>query len=130
MHRLLAYSHEIMSPAEAGSGLPAGKRQHQPFRIVKLLNQGSPLLLQALATAENLKSVVVDVWVSGIETETKLMTYKVTNARIISSDRMPNRSRVSAILSFEEIAFAYQKIEVTYQPTGATASDDWYGPVL
>lgn len=134
MHKLLAYSHEIVSPSDPASGLPTGKRQHQPFRIVKLLNQGSPLLMQAMTTSENLTSVVVDVWVTGGGGfETKLMTYKLTNARIISlRPWMPNRSDVSAqsYPPSEEIAFAYQNIEVTFQSTGATASDDWSQPKL
>lgn len=38
-HRLLAYSHEIVSPRDPATGQATGKRQHQPFRIVKVLNQ-------------------------------------------------------------------------------------------
>ena len=60
-HRLLAYSHEIVSPRDPASGLPTGKRQHQPFRIVKLINQGSPPFLTAMTTSEAL-TVVVDIW--------------------------------------------------------------------
>jgi len=131
-HELLAYSHEIVSPNDPATGLPTGKRQHQPFRIVKLLNQGSPLLLQAMANNENLTSVLVDVWVSNpTGAELKLMTYKLTNARIVSiRPWMPNRSDTSArsYPPAEEIAFTYQKIEVTFQPAGVTASDDWITP--
>jgi type VI secretion system secreted protein Hcp len=133
-HKLLAYSHEIVSPTDPASGLPTGKRQHQPFRIVKLLNQGSPGLFSAMVQNENLTSVVIDVWSPGVAggTEVKLMTYKLTNARIISlRPWMPNRSDASAqsYPPAEEIAFAYQKIEVTFVPTGTTASDDWESPV-
>lgn len=133
-HQLLAYSHEIVVPTDSASGLPTGKRQHQPFRIVKLLNQGSPGLFQAMVNNENLTSVAIDVWAPGTAggTEVKLMTYKLTNARIVSlRPWMPNRSDTSAqsYPPAEEIAFAYQKITVTFDPTGATATDNWESPV-
>ena len=133
-HRLLAYSHEIVSPRDAASGLPTGKRQHQPFRIVKLLNEGSPLLLTAMTTSENLTSVIIDVWTPGATgAEIKLMTYTLTNARIVSlRPWMPNHSDASAQTypPAEEIAFTYQRISVMYQPGGIESTDDWNEPAL
>jgi len=128
-HRLLAYSHEIVTPRDAASGLPTGRRQHQPFRIVKLLNEGSPQLMTALTTGENLTSVVINVWTpSAVGTEIVLMTYTLTNARIVSlRPWMPNHSDASAVNypPSEEIAFTYQRITVTYQPGGVESVDDW-----
>ena len=128
-HRLLAYSHEIVVPRDSASGLPTGKRQHQPFRIVKLLNAGSPLLMTVLASAENLPSVVIDVWTpTAVGSEIKLMTYTLTNARIVSlRPWMPNRSDASA-LSYppsEEVAFTYQKISVLFPEGGIESVDEW-----
>ena len=129
LHSLLAYSHEITIPRDPVSGLPTGKRQHQPFRIVKLLNQGSPQLMTALTTGENLTSVVIDVWTpTAVGAEVKLMTYTLTNAHIVSlRPWMPNKSDASAQTypPAEEIAFTYQRITVLYQPGGIESSDDW-----
>jgi type VI secretion system secreted protein Hcp len=128
-HRLLAYSHEIVMPRDPTSGLPTGKRQHQPFRIVKLLNQGSPQLMTAMTTGEDLSSVVIDVWTPGVAgAEIKLMTYMLTNAHVVSlRPWMPNRSDTSAqsYPPAEEIAFTYQSITVTYQPGGIVSVDEW-----
>jgi type VI secretion system secreted protein Hcp len=128
-HKLLAYSHEIVSPRDPASGLPTGKRQHQPFRVVKLINRASPILLQVLATNERLTTVTIDLWVpapTGVEV--KMLTYTLTNAQLVSSRPwMPNKSD-SATASYppaEELAFIYQKISVTYHDGGITGEDDW-----
>jgi len=128
-HRLLGYSHEIVCLRDAATGLPTGKRQHQPFRIIKLLNQGSPLLMTAMTSGENLSSVVVDVWsVNATGLEAKVMTYTLTNAHIVSiRPWMPNHSDLSAqsYPPAEEIAFTYQTITVRFQPTGTESTDAW-----
>ena len=129
LHSLRAYSHEIVVPRDAASGLPTGKRQHQPFRIVKLLNQGSPGLLTAMTTGENLTSVVIDVWTPSVTgAEVKLMTYTLTNAQIVSiRPWMPNKSDASAANypPAEEIAFTYQSISVLFVPSGSESVDYW-----
>ena len=128
-HRLLAYSHEIVSPRDPASGLPTGRRQHQPFRIVKLINQGSPRLMTALTDNESLSSVVIDVYAPGETTaEIKLLSYTLINARIVSlRPWMPNRSDASAVNypPAEEIAFTYQTIKVVYHNGGIESTDDW-----
>lgn len=130
-HRLLAYSHEIVSPRDPATGQATGKRQHQPFRIVKVLNQGSPPLMTAMTAGESLSSVVIDIWTAlptGIET--KLLSYTLTNARIVSlRPWMPNRSDSSALTypPAEEIAFTYQTIRVTYWNGGIESVDEWNG---
>lgn len=130
-HRLLAYSHEIVSPRDPATGQATGKRQHQPFRIVKYLNQSSPLLLTALANNERLKTVTIDIWGidrAGTGVERKLLTYVLTGATIISlRPWMPNKSDTSAASypPAEEIAFVYQSIEVTWTDGGIVGQDSW-----
>ena len=97
--------------------------------IVKLLNQGSPPLMTAMTSGENLTSVVIDVWTpSAVGSEVKLLTYKLTNARIVSlRPWMPNRSDASAVNypPAEEIAFTYQSISVLYLNGGIESTDEW-----
>jgi len=40
----IAFEQEIVSPRDAASGLPTGKRQHKPFTITKELDKSSPVL--------------------------------------------------------------------------------------
>lgn len=130
-HVLLAYSHEIVSPRDPVSGLPAGKRQHQPFRVVKLINQGSPRLMTAMTSNELLSTVVVDVWSPSVTgAEIKILSYTLTNARIVSlRPWMPNRSDPSATNypPAEEIAFVYESIRVTFHNGEIESIDGWNG---
>ncbi len=130
-HRLLAYSHEIVSPRDPASGQATGKRQHQPFRIVKLINEGSPKLLTAMKNNEALTEVVVDIWTPSVTgVETKLLTYTLKNARIVSlRPWMPNKSDTSAqpYPPAEEIAFVYESIRLTFHNGGIESTDDWNG---
>lgn len=128
-HRLLAYSHEIVSPRDSASGLPTGKRQHSPFRIVKLINRASPLLLQALAKNELLREVKLDLYTLGFTgPEIRMLTYTLTNARVVSiRPWMPNKSdaATAGYPPAEEVAFTYEKITVTYQNEGLVGEDEW-----
>ena len=46
-----AVSHEIVSPRDAASGLPTGKRQHKPITITTEWGASTPLFLNALTSA-------------------------------------------------------------------------------
>src|SRR5437764_13583259 len=54
-----AVNHEIISPRDAASGLPTGKRQHKPFVIRKEIDKSSPLLFKVFVTNETLTEVVL-----------------------------------------------------------------------
>jgi len=41
---VIGTTHEVVSPRDAASGLPTGKRQHKPFTITKEVDKSSPLL--------------------------------------------------------------------------------------
>jgi type VI secretion system secreted protein Hcp len=113
---LTGVSHEIISPRDAGSGLPTGKRQHQPITITKQFDKTSPLLLKALVSNENLTSVLIGLLRNGQQ----VATIKLTNASV---------SHYNLHGMTETWAFTYQKIEWTWVDGGVTASDDWEAPV-
>jgi type VI secretion system secreted protein Hcp len=114
---ILAIGHEIVSPRDAASGLPTGKRQHKPFVITKELDKSTPLLLTALITNENLTTVKVAI-TDG--TSNTVMTIELQNASVAS------RKQVGET---EEVSFTYQKIIWTWVDGGVTAEDDWEAPV-
>ena len=113
---LQAVSHEIISPRDAASGLPTGKRQHKPITITKELDKSSPLLLNALVTNENLSSVTITLNGGG----KPVATIKLTNASIAGYDEHGTT---------ETWSFTYQKIMWTWLDGGITAQDDWEAPV-
>ncbi len=131
-HRLLAYSHEVTVPVDAGSGQVSGRRQHHPFSVVKLVNKGSPLLFQALVTHQTLSTVDIMIWTpAATGTETRLLTYTLTDATVVSiRPWMPNKSDPSTrdYPPAEEVSFAYRSIQVTFHDGNITATDTWSSP--
>jgi type VI secretion system secreted protein Hcp len=131
---VIAVNHEIVSPRDAASGLPTGKRMHKPLVITKELDKSSPLLYNALVNNENLSEFELQFWQpSATGAEKQHYTIKLTNANIASMHFvMPNNKHpdLMKFSEYEEIAFTYQKIEWTWMDGGITAQDDWEAPVV
>ena len=135
---IIAVSHEIISPRDAASGLPTGKRMHKPFVITKELDKSSPLLYNALVNNENISTWVLKFWTPQIKattgggTEVQHYTVTLTNANIASiSFRLANNKHpdLMKFAEYEEVAFTYQKINWTWNDGGISAEDDWETPV-
>ena len=135
---VIAVSHEVVSPRDAASGLPTGKRMHKPFVITKELDKSSPLLYQVLCTNENVSEWELEFWTpqlratTGTGTEVQHFSVKLTNANIASiSFRMANNKHpdLMKFAEYEEVAFTYQKIEWTWKDGGITSGDDWEAPL-
>ena len=134
---VIAVNHEVVSPRDAASGLPTGKRQHKPFTIIKELDKATPLLMNALVNNENITEWELQFWTpqlsaaSGTGSEKQHYTVKLTNANIASINfKMANNKHPDLMkyAEYEEIAFTYQKIEWTWIDGGITAMDDWESP--
>jgi type VI secretion system secreted protein Hcp len=130
---IIAVSHEVVSPRDAASGLPTGKRLHKPFVITKELDKASPLLWNVLAHNENVTEWELQFWQpSATGAEKQHYTVKLTNANIASiAYRMANNKHpdLMKFTEYEEISFTYQKIEWLWVEGGITAMDDWEAPV-
>ncbi len=116
------FEHEIVSPRDPASGLPTGKRQHKPFKVVMEVGPEDPLLMNALVTNENLTSVTIGFYKPG--TSTVGTTVKLTNASVASF----SHACTTVTTGCEGISFTYQKIEWTWVDGGTTAEDDWEAP--
>lgn len=129
----LAMEHEIVSPRDAASGLPTGRRQHKPLTIVKPIDKATPLLMKLLTNNESatvtLKFFRADSsTVGGGGKPEQYYTITLTNAAVSSiRDWKPNTRDVSADRAgdLEEISFTYQKITWTWTDGGITHEDDW-----
>jgi type VI secretion system secreted protein Hcp len=136
---VIALSHEIVSPRDAASGLPTGKRMHKPIVITKELDKSSPLLYNALVNNENIQEWELQFWTpqvkatEGMGTEVNHYTLKLTNANIASINfRMANNKHpdLMKFAEYEEVSFTYQKIQWTWNQGGITAEDDWEAPIV
>jgi len=129
---IIGYSHEVISPRDAASGMASGKRQHKPIVITKELDKSTPILANVLYNNENLTSWELRFWrPSPSGQEVQFYTVELVNATIASvrsemlnnkyPENMQHRER-------EHVAFTYQKIIQTWEDGGITAEDDWETP--
>ena len=131
---VIAVSHDVVSPRDAASGLPTGKRQHKPFIITKEVDKSSPLLYNALVNNESITSWTLQFWQpdpKGVEKQH--YSIELENAQIAGirlemlnnkyPENMDHKER-------EQGSFTYQKIVWTWQDGGITAEDDWEAPVV
>lgn len=130
---VIALNHEVVSPRDAASGLPTGKRQHKPITITKEVDKSSPILYNILTNNENVTEWKLEFWQpSAAGKEQQHYTIALTNASIASirmemlnnkyPENMQHKER-------EHVSFCYQKIEWTWMDGGITAMDDWEAPV-
>lgn len=130
---VIGFSHEVISPRDAASGLPTGKRQHRAITITKEIDRSSPLLLNALVNNENIKTLELRFWQpSASGKEVQYYTIKLVNANIagIRQEMLNNKYPENMqIAEREHVSFTYQKIVWTFESGGITSEDDWEAPV-
>jgi type VI secretion system secreted protein Hcp len=136
---VIAVSHSIISPRDAASGLPTGKRMHKPFVITKELDKSSPLLYNILVNNENITTWKLEHWTpqtdqrTGTGTEIQHFTIELENANIASIDyRMANNKHpdLMKFAEYEDVSFTYEKITWTWMKGGIMSSDSWLSPVV
>jgi type VI secretion system secreted protein Hcp len=126
---VLGCNHEIISPRDIASGLPTGQRQHKPLTITKALDCSSPLLMNVLATNENIKTLLLQFWQTDrVGKEVPLYSIRLDNASIsavrfeMPFDSTPESKQYP---EHEVISFCYGKISWTWEQGGISAQDDW-----
>ncbi len=120
---VLTVSENIVSPRDPQTGLASGKRQHLPLKITKEVGAGSPQLQQALAKNEVLKEVVLQFARNNGGKTQVYRTIRLVNAQVAAIQRRSGSGKNAA--GREEIAFTYQKLEVTDSQGSKTAVDNW-----
>ena len=121
-----SYEQEATVPMSAG-GLATGKRQYQPLKITKRIDQSSPHLLRALA-----QNAVVDAEFHfyrvnrGSGAVQQFYTVEIKQAHVVSIKQMnPDRTvpATAALPPMEEVAFAFGTIKWTFVEGGITQED-------
>jgi type VI secretion system secreted protein Hcp len=129
---IIAFNHEVISPRDAASGLPTGKRQHKPVTVTKEIDKSSPLLCNLLVNNENVSALEVRFWQpSPTGAEIQHYTVQLTNASVagIRTEMLNNKYQENMQhKEREHISFCYQKITLTWEEGGITAEDDWEAP--
>ena len=136
---VIAMSHEIVSPRDAASGLPAGKIQHKPLTVTVEWDSSIFQFYTALFSNETLSEVTIDFFtpstlgqVGGTGAEVNYVTVKLSNASIASIRSTQPNTKNPELLRYKEyleVSFTYQKIEVKNNIGGGTAIGNWQGPI-
>ena len=119
---VIAVNHSIVSPRDAASGLPTGKRIHKPFVIFKYPDKSSPRLLAAIATNEALTVEVRFYRTVSTGATVLYHTFKLTNANV--AEITTDGTTASGARIMEKVSFTYQKIEVTDHVNGVVVVDE------
>ncbi len=129
---IIGFAHEVVSPRDAASGLPTGKRQHKPITVTKEIDKATPLLMNVLTNNENIKDWELRFWQpSKSGKEVQFYTIQLMNASVagIRSEMLNNKYPENMQhKEREHISFCYQKVIWTYEDGGITAEDDWEAP--
>ena len=123
---ITSFSFSVESPHDAATGQASGKRQYHPIMIRKRWGEASPQIYTALATNENLTSVLIEfVGVSAKGIEQVDHSFSLTNATISALREFTEPvAGGNEIDDLEEISFTFQKIEIK-DKSGKTSVDDW-----
>jgi type VI secretion system secreted protein Hcp len=126
--RVNELSYGVLSPRDPASGLPTGKRQHQPVAVVVTTGPQTPLVFNAIVTNENLVDVKIDLYEptpTGLQA--LALTIELTNASI-SDFELSYTSGTPGVLQ-DRYSFTFQKIVVRWVNGAITGEDDWETPV-
>ena len=130
----------MISPRDAASGQPTGKRMHKQYSLIHEVDIATPLLFNALVNNENITTWQLKYYASQIGNdrttatalEQNYFTVDLVNASIASIDfRMANNKHpdLMKFREYLEVSYVYQKITWTWVKGGITASDDWETPL-
>jgi type VI secretion system secreted protein Hcp len=139
---VLSLSGGVISPRDPASGLPTGKRQHQPLVIVKHLDKASPNLFMSAVTNENLTSVDCSFYRHDGRSMQKYFRIALLNANISEFDigatpAMAGSPQFAAPFipggevlgaAVQTVKFTYQRITLEDPINGTIAEDDWQSP--
>lgn len=128
MIEVVSVGYNVSQTIDAASGLPSGKRQHRPVRILKAVDKSSPKLFLALTNGENLKDVIIRFWRPDNQSgaEQHYYTIQLINASVISIS--PSHSSIGDSINApmrEAVSFSFQRIIITDEINGIEATDDW-----
>lgn len=124
--------HSIEIPRDTHTGLPTGQRIHFPYTIIKHIDSASPLLYQACASGEQMKTWILDFYqINEKGQETLYFQVQLEQAIVV-------KIRCYKPLTFleenkpyhdmEEISFTYSKITWSHKTANKEAIDDWKAP--
>jgi type VI secretion system secreted protein Hcp len=130
---VIAVSHSVISPRDAASGMPTGKRQHKPYQITMQNGSQTPMLYYALVNNEMITEWTLQYYrPSPSGAEEQYYTVALGQASIASIDfKMANvkHPELTRFTEYLDVAFTYEKITWTHNKPQKQSEDDWNVPL-
>ena len=125
-----AFSHEVVTAREAGSGRATGRRQYKPLMIRKRIDKSSPLIAKALTKNEVIEAVFKFYRPNptGDGTTEQFFTIAIKEGRVASIRQYLPDTIVPATSTdppMEEITFVFGNIVETFTDGGIEHEDSW-----
>ncbi|MBF0527911.1 MAG: type VI secretion system tube protein Hcp [Deltaproteobacteria bacterium] len=119
-------------PRDVHTGLPTGQRIHHPISIKKKLDPASPLIAQACASGEQMKTWQLDFHhISEKGQEELYYTIVLENAIVVAityEKPLTFLEENKPYHDMETVAFTYEKITWSHKKANKEAVDDWKAP--
>ncbi|MCX8117635.1 MAG: Hcp family type VI secretion system effector [Desulfobacterota bacterium] len=127
-----ALKHEVYIPRDPQTGLPTGKRVHNPITVTKVFDKASPLLYEGLTRGERMTDVTMKFYrINPQGQEEHYFTIKLEDAIIVSiKPWIPNAldPTQEKFTHMEDVSFTYSKINWRWEIDGVEGQDDWKAP--
>ena len=127
------FDHVVTVPTDPQSGQPSGQRVHKPFKFTVSLNKAVPLLYNALAAGEKMKSVELKWYRTSVEgKQENFFTTCLENASIVDIQCEMPHCQDPAFADFTQnltVSMSYRKITWDHVNSGTSGADDWRKPI-
>ncbi len=124
-----AFKMNLMVPKDPQSGQPTGRRIHQGVSFTKVLDKSSPMIMQALATGEQIKKATFKFFrTSSAGSQEHYYTIELEEALVTDlTPWFPNalEPQNGPIGHMEDVSLSYKKITTTHEVAGTSGADDW-----
>ncbi len=123
---VLDVRHTLVSPRDAATGQPSGRRRHTPIDIVKDVDRSSPLLTAAWSRNEVLTAWRLVVFgTDQLGRRTPTYAIELRRAFVVGIGlEAPESSRMPR----EAVSFAYEGITWTWIDGNISSTDEWLAP--
>jgi len=124
-----AFKLNITVPKDPQSGQPTGTRIHTGLTFTKVLDKSSPMIMQALATGEQIKKGTFKFYRTASSGEQEhYYTIEIEEGLVVDvTPWFPNAldPNNGSISHMEDVTLTYKKITETHEVAGTSGSDSW-----
>jgi type VI secretion system secreted protein Hcp len=124
-----AFKMGMMVPKDPQSGQPTGRRIHTGVTFTKVVDKSSPMIMQALATGEQIKQATFKFFRTSPSGEQEhYYTLELEEALITEvTPWFPNALDPAngSIGHMEDVTMSYKVINVTHEVAGTSGADNW-----